>query len=224
MPETQDGHPAMNIAPNTPLLLRNYDYDTRRYASSISSSSSSSRSITPTFESRPTLYDPQQQHQDIDSSQAEPDEFILTVLKKPQDRIFLLSLERDLESFINNPKQYRLDLPPMNSYQRLMVHKVAPYFKLNHYHDPARKAVFLCKNQYTQLPPVRLPDLVEQEQNPADTMPQFKIMRRALPSHSPHTNRTSRTQERKTMTLEERKAAYEEARARIFQDLEKSSD
>ncbi|KAG0191030.1 hypothetical protein DFQ28_001107 [Apophysomyces sp. BC1034] len=174
MPDKQDGHQAMNIAANTPLSVRNYDYDTRRYASSISSSSSSSRSITPTFESCPIVYD---QQQEIDGSPAEPDEFILTVLKKPQDRIFLLSLERDFELFLNDPK-----------------------------------------------PPIRLPDLVEQEQLPADAMPQIKIMRRTPLSNSPRTARTANAQERKTMTLEERKVAYEKARARIFQDLEKPSE
>ncbi|KAI7863133.1 single-stranded nucleic acid binding R3H [Spinellus fusiger] len=82
---------------------------------------------------------------------SEPDEFILALLKKPQERIFLLKLENDLEGFINNYQMYRLDLPQMNSYQRLMVHKVAPYFKLSHFYDPIRKSVYLCKNQHTEL-------------------------------------------------------------------------
>ncbi|KAI9019198.1 single-stranded nucleic acid binding R3H [Phycomyces nitens] len=81
----------------------------------------------------------------------ELDEFIFELLKKPQERIFLLKLENDLEAFINNYQMYRLDLPQMNSYQRRMVHKVAPYFKLSHFHDPNRKSVYLCKNQYTEL-------------------------------------------------------------------------
>ena len=46
---------------------------------------------------------------------------------------------------------YRLDLPQMNSYQRLMVHKVAPYFNLSHFAEPIRKSVFLCKNPRTAM-------------------------------------------------------------------------
>lgn len=52
--------------------------------------------------------------------------------------------------------------------------------------------------------------------------PQFKIMRRSAassPSRS-SSNDDSSKEARKNMTLEERKTAYEEARARIFQNLE----
>ncbi|KAI7853584.1 single-stranded nucleic acid binding R3H [Circinella umbellata] len=79
------------------------------------------------------------------------DTFILDLLKKPAERIFLLKLEKDLEQFINNHQMYRLDLPQMNSYQRLMVHKVAPYFNLSHFGEPIRKSVFLCKNPHTAM-------------------------------------------------------------------------
>lgn len=48
-------------------------------------------------------------------------------------------------------RKLRLDLPCMNSYQRLMVHKLAPYYKLNHYHDAMRKAVYVCRTFITEL-------------------------------------------------------------------------
>jgi hypothetical protein len=48
-------------------------------------------------------------------------------------------------------RKLRLDLPGMNSYQRLMVHRLAPYYKLNHYHDAMRKAVYVCKTFITEL-------------------------------------------------------------------------
>ncbi|KAI8138934.1 single-stranded nucleic acid binding R3H [Fennellomyces sp. T-0311] len=99
--------------------------------------------------SQQQLYDPQQQPAEPHTNTL--DTFILTLLKKPQERIFLLKLEKDLEAFINNHQLYRLDLPQMNSYQRLMVHKVAPYFNLSHFYEPMRKSVFLCKNQFTAM-------------------------------------------------------------------------
>ncbi|KAI9264187.1 single-stranded nucleic acid binding R3H [Phascolomyces articulosus] len=104
-----------------------------------SSSSSSSSS-----------FDPQQESESNEANNT-LDTFILSLLKKPQERIFLLKLEKDLEDFINNHQVYRLDLPQMNSYQRLMVHKVAPYFKLSHFAEPVRKSVFLCKNAQTAM-------------------------------------------------------------------------
>lgn len=48
-------------------------------------------------------------------------------------------------------RKLRLDLPGMNSYQRLMVHKLAPYYKLNHYHDAMKKSVYVCKTFITEL-------------------------------------------------------------------------
>ncbi|KAI9302704.1 single-stranded nucleic acid binding R3H [Cunninghamella echinulata] len=79
------------------------------------------------------------------------DEFIIELLSKPAERLFLLKLEQDLIQFVKNHQMYRLDLPGMNSYQRLMIHKVAPYFNLSHFYDPARQAIFLCKNPYTDV-------------------------------------------------------------------------
>ncbi|KAI9313862.1 single-stranded nucleic acid binding R3H [Dichotomocladium elegans] len=81
----------------------------------------------------------------------ELDPFIVDVLKKQQERIFLLKLEKDLRAFIANTNEQRLDLPQMNSYQRMMVHKVAPYFKLYRVYDPVRKSLVLCKNPYTTM-------------------------------------------------------------------------
>ncbi|KAI8996806.1 single-stranded nucleic acid binding R3H [Pilobolus umbonatus] len=83
--------------------------------------------------------------------QTEPDEFIIDLLKKPQERLFLLKLEMEIEGFIKDEQRLRFDFPGMNSYQRLMVHKLAPYYKLNHYHDAMRKAVYVCKTVVTEL-------------------------------------------------------------------------
>ncbi|CEP11177.1 hypothetical protein [Parasitella parasitica] len=173
----------------------------------------------------------------------ELDEFIVDQLRKPQERLFLLKLELELEAFIKDKEKLRLDLPSMNSYQRRMVHRLAPYYKLNHYHDAMRKAVYVCRTSITALPSVRLPD-IQQDKNESidndddsssnntlntirnnDSPPQFKIMRRSTePSYllsSASKNEDQSKTVRKNMTLEERKTAYEEARARIFQDMEK---
>ncbi|KAI9474273.1 MAG: single-stranded nucleic acid binding R3H, partial [Benjaminiella poitrasii] len=83
--------------------------------------------------------------------QTEPDDFIIDLLKKPQERLFLLKLELELEAFIKDENRFRLDLPNMNSYQRLMVHRLAPYYRLNHYHNPMRKGVYVCKTFQTEL-------------------------------------------------------------------------
>ncbi|KAI8968390.1 single-stranded nucleic acid binding R3H [Mycotypha africana] len=192
--------------------------------------------------------------------QTEPDEFILDLLRKPQERLFLLKLELQFEAFINDETRLRFDIPNMNSYQRLMVHKLAPYYKLNHYHDAMRKGVYVCKTNLTEMPSVRLQDVQLKDETTGDNYgentgtstpngdgsdtntstntnsrnqsPQFKIMRRETGTNSPRTslsnvdsgsesvnNDNKPKLDRKNMTYEERQAAYEEARARIFQDL-----
>ncbi|KAG0736621.1 hypothetical protein G6F57_001756 [Rhizopus arrhizus] len=166
----------------------------------------------------------------------EPDEFILDLLKKPQERLFLLKLELDIEEFIKDKRRFRLDFPNMNSYQRLMIHKLASYYKLNHFHDGLTRGVYVCKTVITEFPLVRLLDIdmsektEGREQPNSSSMPQFKIMRRSTGPGSTSSRSSSSagedkskngTADRKNMTLEERQTAYEKARARIFQDLEK---
>ncbi|CAO3648633.1 unnamed protein product [Cunninghamella blakesleeana] len=167
------------------------------------------------------------------------DEFILELLSKPAERLFLLKLEQDLIQFVKNHQMYRLDLPGMNSYQRLMIHKVAPYFNLSHFYDPAKQSIFLCKNPYTDVPPISFSDAVKQPEN-GDSSNQnaFKIMRRTPINNHGHRHRHSNhhhqhqhhhnynnddessEDKKKILSYEERKTAYEIARARIFSDLE----
>ncbi|GAB5586586.1 hypothetical protein Unana1_01486 [Umbelopsis nana] len=162
------------------------------------------------------------------------DAVILAALRKPQDRLFLLKLDLEFESFINNPQRVRLDFPQMNSYQRLIVHRVATYFKLTHLFDPVRRSIYLCKNVSTEIPAVRFADLIEREEEPVVSTPKFQIMRRlssdrghrkgdVSPADSNQSSDSKSAMDRKQMTLEERKVAYEEARARIFQDFESNS-
>ncbi|KAI9274178.1 single-stranded nucleic acid binding R3H [Sporodiniella umbellata] len=167
-------------------------------------------------------------HGDIASNELDP--FIFDLLKKPQERLFLLKVELEIEEFIKNTERFRLGFPSTNSYQRLMIHRLAPYYKLNHFHDGLRKGVYVCKTDSTQMPETRLTnvDISEKtEESPSNPtiQPQFKIMRRSTGSGSvsPRSTEDSKNNtERKNMTLEERKTAYEEARARIFQGIEEN--
>ena len=83
-------------------------------------------------------------------------------------------------------------------------------------------------------PVVRFADLIEKEEEPVITTPKFQIMRRlssgrkhrngdVFPADSNLSSDSKSALDRKQMTLEERKVAYEEARARIFQDFESNS-
>ncbi|CAG8573128.1 1769_t:CDS:2, partial [Scutellospora calospora] len=156
------------------------------------------------------------------------DGFLLAALKNPKDRLFLLKLDREMERFINDKNHTRLEFPPMNSYQRLIVHRVAQYFKLSHVVDSSGKAVVLYKSPDTQIPILRFSDLLEQEEEKPEKS--VKIMRRQqfnsqsqLRSSTGDSDSNSEG-ERKILTIEEREAAYQKARARIFKDLEQKNE
>ncbi|KAJ1969750.1 hypothetical protein H4R34_006136, partial [Dimargaris verticillata] len=179
----------------------------------------------------------------------------------------------------------------MNPYQRRLVHQVADYFGLIHVTESVRTGpptpapnvfvppgasptstpattatcVVVSKTDCTMVPPLRLVDLVEEEEPPKQT---FKIMKRvprsqsattahtqtdeSVPSHlavnsSPElgetasptllnaanslatdsmsaTEKTATGKLRRFMSLEEREAAYERARAKIFADQPSSNN
>ncbi|KAI8059567.1 single-stranded nucleic acid binding R3H [Gongronella butleri] len=161
---------------------------------------------------------------------AELDPFIVELLGKPTERLFLLKIEQELQQFIHNNRLYRLDLPPMNSYQRLMVHKVAPYFRLSHFFDSSRQLLFLCKTPYTSMPSSRFSELVKSPDDSdsacAESPGQFKIMKRdpAAAQRQQLQQQQQVNAEKKVLTLEERRLAYEQARARIFNDENSLSD
>ncbi|CAJ0846232.1 13578_t:CDS:2 [Entrophospora sp. SA101] len=150
------------------------------------------------------------------------DGFLLAALKSPKDRLFLLKLDQEMERFIIDENRSRLEFPPMNSYQRLIIHRVAQYFKLSHVVDTSGKAVVLYKSIETQIPILRFSDLLEQED---DEKPEksVKIMRRqqqrSINPNDPDNNNCE-AGERKILSIEEREAAYLKARARIFKDLD----
>lgn len=77
------------------------------------------------------------------------DAFLLSVLRTPKDRAFLLKSDADLEQFILDPSRTRIEYPPMNSYQRLIVHRLAQYFGLAHIVDKTKTAVIVFKTPQT---------------------------------------------------------------------------
>jgi len=61
-----------------------------------------------------------------------PDEKLLDALATPKDRLPLLQLEEKFLGFISSSESEFLDLPPQNSFARLLAHKLADYYSLVH--------------------------------------------------------------------------------------------
>ncbi|KAJ1930391.1 class II myosin [Tieghemiomyces parasiticus] len=167
-----------------------------------------------------------------------PNEFLLKALNLPADRKFILKLDQELAHFIAEAPELSLAFPPMNPYQRRLVHQVADYFGLLHTTEGTNATgathVVVGKGLAAAIPDLRLTDLVEEEEPPPKT---FKIMRRvAVPALTDRrvptvasngtevpVAATEPSKDRRLMSLEEREAAYERARAAIFQEAEEEA-
>eukprot|EP00163_Fabomonas_tropica_P020884 TRINITY_DN36800_c0_g1_i1.p1 TRINITY_DN36800_c0_g1~~TRINITY_DN36800_c0_g1_i1.p1 ORF type:complete len:161 (+),score=22.57 TRINITY_DN36800_c0_g1_i1:409-891(+) len=60
------------------------------------------------------------------------DEIILEALQQPREKQMLYKWERDLIVFMGDETKRRLAFPPMISYHRLLLHRVADIFKIDH--------------------------------------------------------------------------------------------
>lgn len=165
------------------------------------------------------------------ASRNQLDEVLIDALRIPRDRIFVLLQEKDMEDKIRSGQEQNWELPLMNSYQRLLVHRIADHFRLSHSIDAITKAVTLTRQVDTEIPEASLSTLamadMERLSEPAYAISRdssaagFKIMRRegAGRSDSPRNGLSdgkSLGKDRRNMTIEEREAAYKEARSRIF--------
>ncbi|KAF8970741.1 hypothetical protein BGZ46_010408 [Entomortierella lignicola] len=146
------------------------------------------------------------------------DEFLVNALKSRQDRLFLLKLDREFCNFLNNPSQEHLEFPALNSYYRMVIHRVANYFKITRVVDPQQKKIMLFKTEQSAIPALRFSHLVvEEEEQPV------KPVKLLLRNPNRNTNDASTPEgssepDRKTMSIKEREEAYAKARARIFND------
>lgn len=167
------------------------------------------------------------------------DEVLIEALRVPRDRIFVLLQEKDMEDRIRNGQDQDWELPLMNSYQRLLVHRIADHFRLAHSIDAVTKAVTLTRQGDTEIPEMSLSTLamadMERLSEPAYAISRdssaagFKIMRRegAGRADSPRNGLPEGRgsgKDRRNMTIEEREAAYKEARQRIFGSEEASGE
>ncbi|EXJ80008.1 hypothetical protein A1O3_08294 [Capronia epimyces CBS 606.96] len=110
-----------------------------------------------------------------------PDEKLLDALASPKDRLPLLQLEAKFLGFIANPESEFLDLPPQNSFARLLSHKLADYYSLAHHINEDGTSIRLFRTPCASLPtPLHiLAQSIPAGQSQAPAATAMKIMRRA---------------------------------------------
>jgi hypothetical protein len=109
-----------------------------------------------------------------------PDEKLLEALESPKDRIFLLRLEQDLITFVKDSKEPYIDLPPCNSFCRLLTHKLADYYHMTHQYDSVTGSVRIFRTPFCRLPQslTSISNPPTSGNTPPPSMPAMKIMRR----------------------------------------------
>merc|ERR1719516_151349 len=109
----------------------------------------------------------------------------------------------------------------MSSYHRMLVHRVAAYFGLDHNVDQSGNSVIVNKTKNTRLPDMKFKDhIVEDavsssnENNPLPVT-KLKLMKRESCSCESG-DRLSDSNSRRSKSIEEREEEYEKAKRRIF--------
>uniref|UniRef100_A0A8D0QAP4 cAMP regulated phosphoprotein 21 n=1 Tax=Sus scrofa TaxID=9823 RepID=A0A8D0QAP4_PIG len=99
-----------------------------------------------------------------DSTGIDLHEFLINTLKNnSRDRMILLKMEQEIIDFIGDNNNHYKKFPQMSSYQRMLVHRVAAYFGLDHNVDQTGKSVIINKTGNTRIPEQRFCDHLKDE-------------------------------------------------------------
>ncbi|KAF8623022.1 hypothetical protein AX15_006534 [Amanita polypyramis BW_CC] len=188
------------------------------------------------------------QHQDSTAQPSTPDPNadvdpqIIEALKS-KDRIFVLKLGETMESLIREPSKMRMDVTAATTYQRMLVHRCSSFYKTALEVDQITKVFYIMLTPDSHIPERKISDLIPAEPTP---QPAIKIMRRTQQDRKPKSQANSVAGDdaelsdvepseagslggkststsgytKKRPTIEEREAAYKEARSRIFMGFE----
>ncbi|XP_053525503.1 cAMP-regulated phosphoprotein 21 isoform X3 [Artibeus jamaicensis] len=99
-----------------------------------------------------------------DSTGIDLHEFLINTLKNnSRDRMILLKMEQEIIDFIGDNNNHYKKFPQMSSYQRMLVHRVAAYFGLDHNVDQTGKSVIINKTSSTRIPEQRFCEHLKDE-------------------------------------------------------------
>ncbi|XP_028895491.2 protein encore isoform X5 [Zeugodacus cucurbitae] len=142
-----------------------------------------------------------------------------TLNKHPKDRHFLLKVEKDLTEFVLEKSRGELRFPPASSYNRMLIHRTAAFFGMEHNVDTeTQQCVIVAATKNTRIPEIRFKSLVRDHRD--DT-------RKSILKRDTHSFDEARQSsylcpdrgsmlDRKAKSFEEREEDYERARSRIF--------
>ncbi|OTF77673.1 r3H domain-containing protein 2-like protein [Euroglyphus maynei] len=173
---------------------------------------------------------------------AEAKTFLTETLKKSlKDRQFLYKIEQDLAQFLKDSTRDTLKIQQASSYNRMLIHKTADYYQLEHSVDQAHSSVILSKNSNTRQPDESFKEMINKDQQDETNGQKKSILKRdstslddspgssfdkdKSPDNSLLLNGSSvvagvvtgsLSDSSRSRSLEEREENYEKVRARIF--------
>ncbi|KAM3595929.1 uncharacterized protein V6R79_005540 [Siganus canaliculatus] len=148
-----------------------------------------------------------------DSTGIDLHQFIVDTLNSnPRDRMTLLKLEQDMIDYITSNSPFK-KFPHMSSYHRMLVHRVAAYFGMEHNVDQTGKSVIINKTSSTRIPEQRFLDEVHQDKTEEIHLRKFILKR---DNSSDDQTRSHPLREKQSKSMEEREEEYQRARDRIF--------
>ncbi|XP_013378929.1 cAMP-regulated phosphoprotein 21 isoform X2 [Lingula anatina] len=145
--------------------------------------------------------------------------------KNPQDRRLMLKIEQDLISFVKDQRHQYLKFPALPGYQRMLVHRIAAFFGLDHNVDQKinPNVVIVNKTSITRLPDFKFREHILDHSSQEET-PTRRILRREGGSfeegNSPHRRSLA---DKKSKSYEEREEHYKKTKARIFNQSDSMS-
>ncbi|XP_073432939.1 R3H domain-containing protein 2 isoform X5 [Dendrobates tinctorius] len=152
-----------------------------------------------------------------DSTGIDVHEFLVNTLKNnPRDRMMLLKLEQEILEFINDNSNQFKKFPQMTSYHRMLLHRAAAYFGMDHNVDQTGKAVIINKTGNTRIPEQRFSEHIKDEKS-CEFQQRF-ILKRDDASMDRDDNqiRVPLQDGRRSKSIEEREEEYQRVRERIF--------
>ncbi|XP_023230814.1 cAMP-regulated phosphoprotein 21-like [Centruroides sculpturatus] len=145
-------------------------------------------------------------------------QFIIDTLhKNHKDRIMLMKLEQDFITFIRDDSRLSYKFPQMSSYNRMLVHRTAAFFGLEHNVDHSGTAIIVNKCKNTRIPDFKFSDHIRDDL--VQDEPKKSILKRDNSSFEDGREKMSDKQfsdSRRSKSFEEREEEYQKAKARIF--------
>lgn len=164
-----------------------------------------------------------------DSTGIDLEQFIaVTINRNQKDRSVLLKIEKELIDFAKDRQKPCHKFPNMSSYNRMLVHRVAAYFGMEHNVDQSGLSVIVTRTKNMRIPDTRFKEHIRDDLLLTEE-PRRSILKRDSSSfedgyHFKSPDRLSGEYCRRSKSFEEREEEYEKARRRIFKDSSGDSE